>query len=1154
MPYASPSRWLFGVLALLVVLPGARPDRYQQELARAEKHIVFVIGEREYQTRHTLPTFAEQQLVPRGFRCTFVYADPNDRNAFPDLEAVQEADLLVLSVRRRTLKSAQFALLRDYLDGGGPLLALRTASHAFHERRKSPPPGHDEWRAFDVDVLGARYEGHFGNDLLPTITAPPEAKDHPLLTGVRASSFVSGGSLYRSRDLATTTRVVLEGRIVEDGEPRTEPVAWTNERGRQRIVYTSLGHPGDFEQAPFRQLLVNAVYWALGDDPTSDDRFGEYFEPDFPFITTTVDAGDQGPASPEKNLAVRGVVMRLGHDAYAVFDTDLLRMSAGWLGDKLALAGMPAISYHRALNKKNGISRLKTAPIFATGHYPGWTDDDPVFEDPRPSGPNPDEVGRGPIAESLGRWNGLYVVDENVVLSYTVLGTSIFEQPGSLRHDGETAITRAFKIEAVKQPLTLVLDEIGDGTASTVAGHRAVMRHTSDENVITAAALVGAPDAMTLQVVDDRYLTLTIPAGTPASLFKVMIWKGGADRQDRFEAMTATPVEMASFVDGGPARWPGTITTQGHVAPDTAAFVIDDLPLPMPNPWRRNVRVAAVDFFEDGRAALVTFDGDVWLVSGIDEGLQEIRWKRFAAGLYESMSLQIVEGQIYVFGRDQITRFHDVNDDGEADFYENFSNLAVQTVESREFPLAMVKKPGGGFYLGKGAAADAGPKTSPAIMKGFRAGGVHSGSVLEISADGRSARVFASGFRQPYLGVHPETGLVTASDQQGNFVPSTPVYAVHEGGFYGVPATAHATAVPATTPPITWIPHEIDQSGADQVWAATEQMGPLNGALVHLSYGEPAAFRIFLDDQATRPLQGGLIRIPAPFKAPLLKGAIHPRDGQLYVAGFQIWGSKAGQISGFSRLRYTGLPSLLPAALQAGAQGILLRFDEALDPAVATDAANYRIRRWNYKRTSEYGSGHFKIDGTPGEDILAVTSAHLAPDGKALLLVVAGMREVMQMTLAYDLRSRDGHAVQGTLALTVNALHPLDLTAEEFGDLDLDPEALAAASTTSTASVEPASVERGVWLFTQYGCIACHSTDGSVEGRLGPSFKDLYGATRPLEGGAQAIADEAYLRDSIINPAARIVEGYEVAMASYEGILSETDVASLLLFIKSLSE
>ena len=121
-------------------------------------------------------------------------------------------------------------------------------------------------------------------------------------------------------------------------------------------------------------------------------------------------------------------------------------------------------------------------------------------------------------------------------------------------------------------------------------------------------------------------------------------------------------------------------------------------------------------------------------MSGIDRTLNELKWKRFAGGLYEPMGLRIVDDVLYATCKDRLTRLHDLNDDGEADFYENFSNQAVQTLESREFPLDMVTRPGGGFYLAKGGALNAGPSTSPAVMSGFRAGGPHSGSVVEVLA------------------------------------------------------------------------------------------------------------------------------------------------------------------------------------------------------------------------------------------------------------------------------------------------------------------------------------------------------------------------------------------------------------------------------------
>ena len=83
------SQWLLGLLALIVVLPGyTAPEVSQPRPDPAEKHIVFVVGEGEYQTAFTLPTFAEQHLAPRGFRYSFVYADPDEDNVFPGLEGL----------------------------------------------------------------------------------------------------------------------------------------------------------------------------------------------------------------------------------------------------------------------------------------------------------------------------------------------------------------------------------------------------------------------------------------------------------------------------------------------------------------------------------------------------------------------------------------------------------------------------------------------------------------------------------------------------------------------------------------------------------------------------------------------------------------------------------------------------------------------------------------------------------------------------------------------------------------------------------------------------------------------------------------------------------------------------------------------------------
>ena len=91
----------------------------------------------------------------------------------------------------------------------------------------------------------------------------------------------------------------------------------------------------------------------------------------------------------------------------------------------------------------------------------------------------------------------------------------------------------------------------------------------------------------------------------------------------------------------------------------------------------------------------------------------------------------------------------------------------------------------------------------------------------------------------------------------------------------------------------------------------------------------------------------------------------------------------------------------------------------------------------------------------------------------------------------------------------------------------------------------------GETLYSQRGCAGCHSVDGSA--RVGPTYKDLYGKTRKLKGSEPVMADENYLRESILYPKSKIAEGYQPVMPSYKGQLSDDDVASLVEYIKTLS-
>ncbi len=91
--------------------------------------------------------------------------------------------------------------------------------------------------------------------------------------------------------------------------------------------------------------------------------------------------------------------------------------------------------------------------------------------------------------------------------------------------------------------------------------------------------------------------------------------------------------------------------------------------------------------------------------------------------------------------------------------------------------------------------------------------------------------------------------------------------------------------------------------------------------------------------------------------------------------------------------------------------------------------------------------------------------------------------------------------------------------------------------------------ERGAQLFTQLACVTCHLADSS--GR-GPSLVGLFGSTVTLDNGTTVVADESYLRESILTSQAKTVAGYQQLMPTFQGLVNENDVASLIEYIKSM--
>jgi mono/diheme cytochrome c family protein len=237
------------------------------------------------------------------------------------------------------------------------------------------------------------------------------------------------------------------------------------------------------------------------------------------------------------------------------------------------------------------------------------------------------------------------------------------------------------------------------------------------------------------------------------------------------------------------------------------------------------------------------------------------------------------------------------------------------------------------------------------------------------------------------------------------------------------------------------------------------------------------------------------------------------------------------------------------------AQGVLLRFDVRLDPAQAADPANYTLATWRYKRAYTYGSAQYKADGTPGNDWLTPSAATLSADGRAVFIAVPGMRPVEQLRVGWSIATADGAELRQNAYTTTYELVAFDAAAEGFPGFRLDLTPRRAA----TARTEVATVDEGRRLATVYGCVACHSVTATVMTNVGPTWQGLFGSRRDYvtDQGRKGtlIADEAYLRESILEPNAKRHAAYlksEFAMPSFAGVLTEAQIDALILYIKSL--
>ncbi|MBI3463784.1 MAG: TIM barrel protein [Planctomycetes bacterium] len=472
-------------------------------------------------------------------------------------------------------------------------------------------------------------------------------------------------------------------------------------------------------------------------------------------------------------------------------------------------------------------------------------------------------------------------------------------------------------------------------------------------------------------------------------------------------------------VQGGQRQWEWEFEAAGELGRH-GPFAVDTIPLPFDNPWKAMLFCGGHDFLPDGSALVCTMQGDVWHVTGLGAALQHVGWRRFAAGLHHALGLVIDSDGIFVLGRNQITRLHDLNQDGEADFYECFSRAFATSSAGHDFICGLERDAEGRFYTASG-----------------------NQGLVRISADGQQAEVLATGFRNPDGVCLSPDGTATVPCSEGDWTPASMICAVPLSGA----ATVDSSAVPffgyggprnGNPPelPLIYLPRALDNSSGSQVAITGAAWKPLAGNMVHLSYGAGTGY-LLLTDEVRGQRQGAVVPLDTEFRSGAHRGRFHPIDGQLYVTGMGGWGTYTPDDGCFHRVRFMpgdGEPggvrtevANLPRAFHVHENGILLTFISPLKQESVEQAENHFAQCWNYRYSSGYGSPELSPShpGTPGHDPLTIASAHLVGD-RSLFLEIPDLQPVNQLHLSIGLDRDDSSLPRSArrceLFLTVHAL------------------------------------------------------------------------------------------------------------------------------------
>lgn len=429
-------------------------------------------------------------------------------------------------------------------------------------------------------------------------------------------------------------------------------------------------------------------------------------------------------------------------------------------------------------------------------------------------------------------------------------------------------------------------------------------------------------------------------------------------------------------------------------------------------------RVGGIDFLSEDEMVVCTWDslGPVYQVSNFRAtNPADIQVKRIASGLAEPLGIRVVDGEIYVLQKQELTKLIDHDGDGIMDEYRTVSDDWKVSANFHEFAFGLVYKEG--FFYGALATAilPGGASAQPQIPD--------RGKVIKISKETGEVEFISSGLRTPNgIGIGVD-GEIFVCDNQGDWLPASKINHVRPGAWFGSHSVdPEGTAGMVQDEPMVWLTQdEIGNSPSTPLYLDKE---PYAGQMIHCDVTHGGVKRVFVE-KINGNYQGVVFRFSQGIEAGINRMAWAP-DGSLLLGGIGVsgnWGQTGKLGYGLQRLVFNEASAFEILSVSARSNGFELTFTEPIKDGQNVSAEDFQIEQYYFEPTPDYGGPKL------GLETLSPKHFYLSEDRKKVFVELDGLKEkhVVYFRIQHPFMSEMDHELWTTEAWYTLTAIPKDL-------------------------------------------------------------------------------------------------------------------------------